>query len=67
MSSPRGRVWDATIHASTVERRRSSSTRQKTSIASFPGGLPNVVLVTLLLLSFIPYYLPAYEVPDFWK
>ena len=36
-------------------------------IASFPGGLPNVILVSLLLLSFIPYYLPPDQVPDFWK
>jgi len=33
-------------------------------IATFPGGLPNVILVTLLALSFIPYLLP--EPPAFW-
>ena len=26
--------------------------------STFPGGLPNLVLVTLLALSFIPYFLP---------
>jgi len=36
-------------------------------LATFPGGLPNVVLVSLLLLSFIPYYLPPDMVPEFWK
>ena len=34
-------------------------------LASFPGGLPNVILVTLLALSFIPYFLP--EKPAFWQ
>jgi len=32
--------------------------------ATFPGGLPNLVLVTALVLSFIPYFLP--EKPGFW-
>lgn len=27
-------------------------------VATFPGGLPNLALVTLLALSFIPYFLP---------
>ena len=33
--------------------------------ATFPGGLPNIILVTLLALSFIPYFLP--EKPEFWQ
>ena len=36
-------------------------------IATFPGGLPNVILVTLLLLSFIPYALPPEIQPSFYK
>ena len=35
-------------------------------IATFPGGLPNVVLVSLLALSFIPYFLPPDLVPSAW-
>ena len=36
-------------------------------IATFPGGLPNVVLATLLALSCIPYFLPEDLVPAAWK
>ena len=40
-------------------------------IATFPGGLPNVILVTLLTLSFIPYFLPdgvlPPEIAAFWN
>mmetsp|Transcript_56410 Transcript_56410/g.148126 ORF Transcript_56410/g.148126 Transcript_56410/m.148126 type:complete len:202 (+) Transcript_56410:27-632(+) len=36
-------------------------------VSTFPGGLPNVILVTILLLSFIPYFLPPDLVPAFWK
>ena len=35
--------------------------------STFPGGVPNLVLVTLLLLSFIPYYLPPDMMPSFYK
>ena len=36
-------------------------------VESFPGGKPNIILFTLLLISFIPYFLPPDMVPDFWK
>ena len=35
--------------------------------STFPGGLPNVVLVTVLALSFIPYFLPADLRPPQWS
>ena len=34
--------------------------------ATFPGGLGNLALLTVLLLSFIPYYLPPDLKPAFW-
>jgi len=34
--------------------------------ATFPGGIPNLVLVTLLGLSFIPYFLPEDIKPTQW-
>ena len=36
-------------------------------IATFPGGLPNVVLLTVLILSFIPYFLPPELTPSQWQ
>lgn len=36
------------------------------AIATFPGGLPNVILVSILLLSFVPYFLPPDLVPSAW-
>ena len=36
-------------------------------IATFPGGVTNLILATILALSFIPYFLPKEMVPDFWK
>ena len=36
-------------------------------IATFPGGLPNVILVTLLALSFVPYFLPPEMQPSQWQ
>ncbi|KAL1499831.1 hypothetical protein AB1Y20_012516 [Prymnesium parvum] len=36
-------------------------------VATFPGGMPNVVLVSLLLLSFIPYFLPEEIKPSLWR
>ena len=35
-------------------------------IATFPGGLPNVILVSLLALSFVPYLLPEGMRPSQW-
>jgi len=37
------------------------------TVATFPGGLPNVALTAVLLLSFIPYFLPTEMMPDAWK
>jgi len=36
-------------------------------IATFPGGLSNLVLVTLLALSFVPYFIPDNARPSFWS
>lgn len=36
-------------------------------LSSVPGGTPNVIIVSLLLLSFIPYLLPETNQPDAWK
>jgi len=36
-------------------------------IATFPGGLPNVILVSVLALSFVPYFLPEGVRPDAWN
>ena len=36
-------------------------------VSTFPGGKINLVLVSVLLLSFIPYFLPQDAVPGFWK
>ena len=36
-------------------------------MSTFPGGISNVVLTSLLALSFIPYMLPAELKPDAWK
>ena len=36
-------------------------------VSTFPGGIVNLGLVSVLLLSFIPYFLPQDVVPDFWK
>ena len=36
-------------------------------VATFPGGLPNVILVTALLISFIPYFLPPELQPGSYK
>ena len=35
--------------------------------STFPGGLPNLILVSLLFLSFIPYGLPPDLQPSFYK
>jgi len=35
--------------------------------ATFPGGKVNIALGTVLLLSFVPYFLPPEIVPDAWK
>ena len=35
-------------------------------VSSFPGGIANIILGSLLLLSFIPYFLPPDLVPEFW-
>ena len=34
---------------------------------TIPGGLPNVVLGSILLLSFVPYFLPEEIRPAMWK
>ena len=34
--------------------------------STFPGGVPNLILFSLLALSFIPYFLPPDVVPAFW-
>ena len=36
-------------------------------VSTFPGGLTNLILVSFLLLSFIPYFLPQEAVPEFWQ
>ena len=35
--------------------------------SKIPGGLPNLILSSVLLLSFIPYFLPEDVRPDLWK
>jgi len=35
--------------------------------STFPGGPTNLILISLLLLSFIPYFLPPDLVPAFWQ
>ena len=36
-------------------------------VSTFPGGMPNVVLLTVLLVSFIPYFLPPDLQPSQWQ
>ena len=36
-------------------------------VATFPGGVQNLVLVTLLALSFVPYFIPEGARPTFWS
>uniref|UniRef100_A0A7S2CRY0 peptidylprolyl isomerase n=1 Tax=Haptolina brevifila TaxID=156173 RepID=A0A7S2CRY0_9EUKA len=36
-------------------------------ISTFPGGLSNFVLITLLTASFIPYFLPENLKPTYWS
>ena len=36
-------------------------------LSTFPGGISNIVLTSLLALSFVPYALPPELKPDAWK
>lgn len=36
-------------------------------VSAFPGGATNLLLISVLALSFIPYFVPEGIRPDFWK